>query len=119
MAKNVALNNGTSQTKRAASELSPQFFPPQKNQKIAESPPENPEKTPTLEKQQPVQEIKVQTTVEYLLAAILQTLETRNKIELMKLQIQAEQEKMESELAQKMEEADNARFEEIKPSMYI
>ncbi|VEH36983.1 hypothetical protein [Legionella sainthelensi] len=40
-------------------------------------------------------------------------------IELVKLQAQQQQEQEELEAAEKMKEEDNARFEEIRNSMYI
>lgn len=71
------------------------------------------------EAQQPVPEIRLQTTTDILLAAILQELRTQNLIELSKLQDQQEKEQEELQAAKEMQERDNARFEEIRQSMYL
>ncbi|PWY57636.1 hypothetical protein DGG96_00645 [Legionella qingyii] len=82
---------------------SPEIQETQKNEKI----------------QHPIQEISIQTTTDILLAAILQELKTQNMIELMKLKAQQEQEQEELLAAEKMQEHDDARFDEIRTSMYI
>ncbi|ASQ47088.1 hypothetical protein [Legionella clemsonensis] len=71
------------------------------------------------EGQQAVQKIKLETTTDILLVAILEELKTRNRIELMKLKSKQDQEQKELQAAKKMQEHDQARFEEIRPFMYL
>lgn len=68
---------------------------------------------------QPVQEISLQTTTDILLFAILKELKTRNMIELTKLQAEQEKEQKELQDAEEMQELDEARFEEVRSSMYL
>ncbi|CEG56274.1 hypothetical protein [Legionella fallonii] len=72
----------------------------------------------TQETQQPAQEINLQTTTDILLAAILQELKTQNMLALMNLKIQQEQEQEKLQEAEKMQEHDSARFEEVRYTMY-
>lgn len=71
------------------------------------------------EVQQPAQKINLETTTDILLVAILEELKTRNMIEIAKLKIKQEHKQKELEAAKKMQEAENARFEEIRPSLYL
>lgn len=48
----------------------------------------------------------------------MQELKTQNMIELMKLKAQQEQEQEELETIEKMKEKDDARFNEIRQTMY-
>lgn len=73
----------------------------------------------TKKEQHPTQEIKLKTPTELLLAGILEELKTQNMIELVKLQAQQQQEQEELDAAEKMKEEDNARFEEVRNSIYI
>lgn len=114
-AKSV-LNNGTNTPTQPYSNQESQLFfnqkqkaPPTEIQETKEN--QNPE-------QQPTQEVTLQTTSEFLLAAILQELKTQNMIELLKLKEQEERKQKELQLAEKIQERDKARFEEIRHSMY-
>ncbi|KTD08321.1 hypothetical protein [Legionella jamestowniensis] len=71
------------------------------------------------EVQQPIQQIKLETTTDFLLVAILEELKTRNMIEIAKLKAKQEQKQKELAAGKKMEELNNARFEEIRPSLYL
>ncbi|QEY52745.1 hypothetical protein [Legionella longbeachae] len=73
----------------------------------------------TKKEQPPTQEIKLETPTEFLLAGILEELRTQNMIELVKLQAQQQQEQEELEAAEKVKEEENARFAEIRNSMYL
>ena len=109
MGKNAHLKNGNKATQLDRG--SPLFF----NQ----TPPSTEiQETPKKEIQQPTQEIKLQTSTDFLLAAILQELKTQNMIELMKLKAQQEQEEVKWHKAQEMQEQDKARFEAVRNSMY-
>ncbi len=73
----------------------------------------------TQQVKQPVPEIKLQSTTDILLAAILQELQTQNMLALMKIKDQQEQKREELQAAEEMQEHDNERFKEIRQSMYI
>ncbi|KTD44347.1 hypothetical protein [Legionella parisiensis] len=108
--ENARLKNGNRSKQPDSNSRSQRFF----NQKKI---------TPSLEMQgaqktQHPQEISLQTTTDILLAAILQELKTQNMIELLKLKTQQEQEQEELQAAEKMQEQDQARFEEIRHTMY-
>ncbi|KTD14523.1 coiled-coil protein [Legionella gratiana] len=112
---NTRQKNGTHQTNQPYSNKDSQLF---FNQHPSHS--AGIKKTRKRQKeQQPTQEIKLETPTEILLAGILEELKTQNMIELIKLQAQQEQEKEELETAEKMQEEDKARFEEVRNSMYI
>ncbi|WP_454782607.1 hypothetical protein [Legionella sp. WA2022007384] len=114
-ATNARLANGNSKAKKTYSnQEAPLFF----NQKPIPTSSEIQETQNTQEIQQPVQEISLQTTTDFLLAGILQELKTQNMIELMKLKAQQEQEQEELQTAEKLKEHDNDRFNEIRTSMY-
>ena len=114
-ATNARLANGNNKAKKPFSnQEAPLFF----NSKPMPISSEIQETKKTQEVQQPVQEISLQTTTDFLLAGILQELKTQNMIELMKLKTQQEQEQEELQAAEKMQEHDNDRFNEIRTSMY-
>lgn len=114
-ATNSRLKNGNNKIKQSyAKQDSPLFF----NQKQTPQSSGIQKAAKTQKIQQPVQEISLQTTTDILLA-ILQELKTHNMIELMKLKAQQEQEQEELQAAEKMQEHDDARFEEIRKSMYL
>ncbi|WP_061832996.1 hypothetical protein, partial [Legionella pneumophila] len=107
--------NGDSQTKQAyTNQASPLFF---SQKQITPSSGTLETKKPQ-EGKQPTQEISLETTTDILLAAILQELKTQNMIELMKLKAQQEQEQEELETIEAMKEKDDARFNEIRQTMY-
>jgi hypothetical protein len=110
------LNNGTNRPTQPYSNKESQLF---FNQKQNTPPPEKQEAKENQQPEQPAQEVTLQTTSEFLLAAILQELKTQNMIELLKLKEQEEQKQKELELAEKMQARDKARFEEIRHSMYM
>lgn len=68
--------------------------------------------------QQPVQQIHLETNTEFLLAAILEELKTRNMLALMKLKLKQAKEQEELQTSEEKQAEDAARFEEIRPSMY-
>lgn len=109
--ENARLKNGNNKSKQSDSNPRSQRFFNQK-QITPSSEMQGAQKT-----QQP-QEISLQTTTDLLLAAILQELKTQNMIEFMKLKTQQEQEQEELHAAEKMQEQDQARFEEIRHTMY-
>ncbi|MGM9453485.1 hypothetical protein ACTAZI_09140 [Legionella bozemanae] len=109
--ENARLKNGNNKSIQPDSNPRSQRFFNQK-QITPSSEMQGAQKTP-----QP-QEISLQTTTDILLAAILQELKTQNMIELMKLKTQQEQEQEELHAAEKMQEQDQARFEEIRHTMY-
>ncbi len=110
------LVNGNHTTKQPYSnQRSTQFF----NKKETAPPAEVPKRKPRPEVQAPAQEIRLRTTTDFLLAAILDELKMQNTIELMKLKAKQEQEQEELQAAKEMEERDKARFEEIRPSLYM
>ncbi|MFW2534190.1 MULTISPECIES: hypothetical protein [unclassified Legionella] len=76
---------------------------------------------PVQEAQQvePVEELRLETTTDILLFAILKELKTRNVIELAKLQAEQEKEQKELQDAEEMQARDEARFEGIRSSMYL
>ncbi|HAZ7574223.1 hypothetical protein OQJ02_11990 [Legionella sp. PATHC032] len=114
-AKNTHLKDGDNQTKQTYSNPgSPLFF----SQKQISPSSGTLETKKTQEGKQPTQEISLETTTDILLAAILQELKTQNMIELMKLKAQQEQEQEELETIEKMKEKDDARFNEIRQTMY-
>ncbi|KTD69397.1 MULTISPECIES: hypothetical protein [Legionella] len=115
---NARLVNGKNKTNQPDShQRTPLFF--NQKQKAPSAQKEAPKKPGAQQQPQPVQEISLQSTTDFLLAAILQELKTQNMIELMKLQTQQEQEQAEKEAAEKMQERDRARFAEIQPSLYL
>ncbi|HAT8858277.1 TPA: hypothetical protein JBE16_07410 [Legionella pneumophila subsp. pneumophila] len=114
-AKNTHLKNGDSQTKQAyTNQASPLFF----SQKQITPSSGTLETKKTQEGKQPTQEISLETTTDILLAAILQELKTQNMIELMKLKAQQEQEQEELQAIETMKKKDDARFNEIRQTMY-
>ncbi|WP_454785544.1 hypothetical protein [Legionella sp. WA2024007413] len=114
-ATNARLANGNNKAQKPYSnQEAPLFFNSKPMPTSAKQEAQN-----TQEIQQPVQEISLQTTTDFLLAAILHELKTQNMIELMKLKTQQEQEQEELQAAEKMQEHDDAQFEEIRTSMYI
>lgn len=68
---------------------------------------------------EPVEELRLETTTDILLFAILKELKTRNVIELAKLQAEQEKEQKELQDAEEMQARDEARFEGIRSSMYL
>lgn len=66
----------------------------------------------------PTMEVRLENTTDILLAGILEELRKQNMIELVKLEAQQEQEQKEQESAVKIQEQDEARFEEIRHTMY-
>ncbi|MCL9685354.1 hypothetical protein [Legionella maioricensis] len=116
MGKNARQKNGNNKVKQPYSNQESQLF---FNQRQITPPSETQEVQRTQEIQQPVQAISLHTTTDFLLAAILEELRTQNLIELMKLKTQQEHEQEELQAAEKMQEQDNARFEEIRHSMYM
>ncbi|STY28261.1 coiled-coil protein [Legionella wadsworthii] len=66
----------------------------------------------------PVHEIRLENTTDILLAGILEELRKQNMIELLKVNAQLEQEQKEQEAAEKVQEQDAARFEEIRHTLY-
>lgn len=117
MSKDAAnVQNGTNKTTQSYSNKeSPLFF----NKKQTAPSTEIQESQKNQETEQPTQEISLQTTTDLLLAAILQELKTQNMLELLKLKEQEEQKQKELQLAEKIQKRDQARFEEVRHSMYM
>ncbi|WP_392538481.1 hypothetical protein [Legionella sp. 227] len=112
---NVAFVNGNNKRKQPDTHQKSQLFFHQKQRS-----PSSLQKTQNpQEGQQPIQEISLQTTTDFLLAAILQELKLQNMIELSKLKAQQQQEEAEKQAAEEMQEQESNRFEEIRNSMYI
>lgn len=97
-----------------SNQSSPLFFNQKQEAHLSEKPPKK-QKT----QQQPLQEIKLESTTDILLAGILGELKARNEIEVMKLKIQQELEQMELQAAEQSKKEDEERFEEIRNMMYI
>ncbi|KTC80964.1 hypothetical protein [Legionella cherrii] len=115
-ATNVPHVNGNNKRKQPDAHQKSQLFFNQKQR----APSSTLQKTQTpQEVQHPIQEIRLQTTTDFLLVAILQELKVQNMIELSKLKAQQQQEEAEKQAAEKMEEQESTRFEEIRNSMYV
>lgn len=110
---NTRIVHGNNKTKQPYSNQETQLFFNQKQK------PSSTEVQPFKEIQPPAQEIKIETTTDLLLVAILEELKTHNMIELMKLKTQQEQEEKELQATQNRQAQDNTRFEEIRSTMYL
>lgn len=96
----------------ASTQNSPGFF----NQRQQTAPLETRE---TPQKQAAVRELNLQSTTDFLLAAILEELQKQNMIALMKLKVKQEKEQEELQAAEEQQARDDERFAGIRSSMYL